>query len=227
VPTGSSRSPEPTLSPRSGPTMAVVTTGAGAPRDSWFSPKIEVRMSSVDGRGSFAAQRIEPGEAVEVWGERANGRLVVTYTTDRGLAERARAKGKDVMQWDDDLYSIEERGSDEGYLLNHSCGSNLWFKDAFTLLARRGVEPGEEVTIDYALLEADEAFRASWHCRCGTKNCRGTVTGRDWQLADVQARYAGHFSPLLEKRIARQRSGLPSFGLHCVDKDYPGAPRKP
>ena len=78
--------------------IAVVTTGAGAPRDSWFSPKIEVRTSSVEGRGSFAVQRIDPGEVVEVWGERSEGKLVVTYTTDRGLAERARAKGKDVKQ---------------------------------------------------------------------------------------------------------------------------------
>ncbi len=187
----------------------MVTTGAGAPRDSWFSPKIEVRTSSVEGRGSFAVQRIDPGEVVEVWGERSEGKLVVTYTTDRGLAERARAKGKDVKQWDDDLYGIEDRGADEGYFLNHSCDSNLWFKDAFSLLARRGAEPGEELTIDYALFEADEAFRASWLCRCGTKNCRGIVSGRDWQLADVQARYVGHFSPLLEKRIARQRSGRP------------------
>jgi len=60
----------------------------------------------------------------------------------------------------------------------------------------------------YALFETDEAFRASWRCRCGTENCRGTVTGRDWQLADLQARYVGHFSPLLEKRIARQRCCL-------------------
>jgi hypothetical protein len=126
----------------------VVTTGAGAPRDSWFSPKIEVRTSSVEGRGSFAVQRIDPGEVVEVWGERSEGKLVVTYTTDRGLAERARAKGKDVKQWDDDLYGIEDRGADEGYFLSHSCDSNLWFKDAFSLLARRGAEPGEELTID-------------------------------------------------------------------------------
>ena len=150
----------PALSRGSRLIIAVVTTGAGAPRDSWFSPKIEVRASPVGGRGSFAAQRIEPGEVVEVWGERADGKLVVTYTADRGLAEAARAKGKDVGQWDDDLYSIEDRGADDGYFLNHSCDSNLWFKGAFTLLARRGAEPGEELTIDYALFEADEAFRA-------------------------------------------------------------------
>jgi hypothetical protein len=199
--------PVPTLSRGSRLIIAVVTTGA--PRDSWFSPKIEVRASPVEGRGSFAAQRIEPGEVVEVWGERVNGRLVVIYTADRGLAERARAEGKGVGQWDEGLYSIEEKGADEGYFLNHSCDSNLWFEGAFTLLTRRRAEPGEELTIDYALFEADEAFGAPWLCRCGTEGCRGTVTGRDWQLADVQARYAGHFSPLLEKRIARQRSGLP------------------
>jgi hypothetical protein len=29
------------------------------------------------------------------------------------------------------------------------------------------------------------------------------LTGRDWKRVDVQARYAGYFSPLLEKRIVR------------------------
>lgn len=100
-------------------------------------------------------------------------------------------------------------GADDGYFLNHSCDPNLWFEDAFTLVARRRVEPGEELTIDYMLFEADESFRASWRCCCGARSCRGTFTGRDWQLADVQARYAGHFSPLLEKRVARERSELP------------------
>jgi hypothetical protein len=158
-----------------------------------------------------------------VWAERANGKPVVTYTADRGLADGARAEGKDVGQWDDDLYSIEDRGADDGYFLNHSCDSNLWFKGAVTLLARRGAEPGEELTIDYALFEADEAFRAPWPCRCGTENCRGTVTGRDWQPADVQARYAGHFSPLLEKWIASQRSGLHGCCQVGQAGSWPGA----
>jgi hypothetical protein len=42
------------------------------------------------------------------------------------------------------------KGADDGYYLNHSCGSTLGFKGAFTLVARRAITPGDEVTLDYA-----------------------------------------------------------------------------
>jgi uncharacterized protein len=42
-------------------------------------------------------------------------------------------------------------------------------------------------------------------CRCGGTGCRGTVTGADWHRADLQARYRGHFSPFIERRIAGTR----------------------
>jgi SET domain-containing protein len=176
---------------------------ACVPRDSWYSPKIEVRQSPTHGRGTLATERIEAGEVVEVWGERSNGIPTVFYTGDREALETARAEGKVVMQWDDDLFSIEEKGGDDGYFLNHSCDSNLWLNDAFTLVARRAIERGEELTLDYALFESDESLVAPWRCRCNTSACRNVLTGRDWINDEVQARYAGHFSPLIEKKIAR------------------------
>jgi SET domain-containing protein len=187
--------------------MGVMASTADVPRDSWFSPKIKIRASGIHGRGTFAAERIAEGESVEIWGERTSGETTVIYTNDRVLVESARREGKIVMQWDDDLFSIEDKGADDGYFLNHSCDSNLGFRDAFTLVARREIEPGEEVTLDYVLFEADEAFVAEWPCTCGAAICRGTVTGQDWQRADLQARYSGCFSPLLEKRIARAIRG--------------------
>lgn len=100
------------------------------PRDSWFSPRIEVRNSPLDGRGAFAKERIQADEIVEIWGEHAHGRLAVIYTADQGAALAARGDGKAVMQWDTDLFSIEEKGADD---LNHSCDSTLWPEGAFTL----------------------------------------------------------------------------------------------
>jgi hypothetical protein len=173
------------------------------PRDSWFSPKIKIQGSDVHGRGTFAAERIAAAEVVEVWGERTGGETTVIYTGDLEAVQLARREGKVVMQWDDELFSIEDKGGDDGYFLNHSCDSSLGFKDAFTLVARRDIEPGEEVTLDYVLFESDEAFVATWCCTCGAETCRRRVTGKDWQRGEVQARYAGYFTPLLEKRIAR------------------------
>jgi hypothetical protein len=42
-------------------------------------------------------------------------------------------------------------------------------------------------------------------CACGSPLCRGRVTGDDWQRHDLQARYAGYFSPYLQRRIERSR----------------------
>ena len=142
----------------------------------------------------FATSPLGAGGIVAIWG----GALV-----DREAAERARAVGKLVMQIDDNLYSVEERGEDESYFMNHSCDPNVWMTDAATIVARRSISSGEELTIDYALFEAVEDFTAEWECVCGSNNCRKRVTGRDWRLSELQERYAGHFLPLIGKRIAR------------------------
>ncbi len=105
------------------------------------------------------------------------------------------------MQLDDNLYSVEERGDDRTYFMNHSCDPNVWMTDAVTLVARRGIPTGEELTVDYALFEADEGFTAKWTCACGSNLCRKRVTGRDWRRPDLQERYAGHFLPLIARRI--------------------------
>ena len=40
-----------------------------------------------------------------------------------------------------------------------------------------------------------------FECACGTSLCRGRVTGEDWRNPELWERYAGHFSPYLERRI--------------------------
>jgi len=69
-----------------------------------------------------------------------------------------------------------------------------------TLVARRAIEPGEELTTDYALFELDRDWSARWRCRCGTPHCRGVVTGRDYELPELQERYGTHFHPALLKK---------------------------
>jgi hypothetical protein len=86
---------------------------------------------------------------------------------------------------------------------NHSCEANLWMADEVTLIARRPIAAGEEVTVDYATHTADLAW--SMTCSCGSPHCRRIVTNEDWRRPDVQVRYAGHFSPFLNRRIAAAR----------------------
>lgn len=164
------------------------------PKETWINPKIEIKETANKGKGMFATKLVKTGETVLIWGGEY---------TDREGAEKAKRKGKLVLQWDDNLFSVEDAGEDLGYYINHSCDSNTWMKNAYTLIARRDIRAGEEVTADYALWEADSNYVSKWKCQCGLSVCRKRVTGSDWKLTEVQERYAGHFSPLINKRVER------------------------
>ncbi|HSB00646.1 MAG TPA: SET domain-containing protein-lysine N-methyltransferase, partial [Anaerolineales bacterium] len=91
--------------------------------------------------------------------------------------------------------------------MNHSCDSNAWMDDEVTLVARRDIEPGEEVTVDYALFTTQSSWMLDNRCHCGSPHCRRTITGDDWRRKDVQERYRNHFSPFINRRIERLRKG--------------------
>lgn len=166
------------------------------PKEDWLSPKIEIRETSNRGKGMFALESIKEGEPVIKWGG--------TYV-NKEIAQQAKAEGKLVMQFDEDLYSIEDRGESDAYFINHSCEPNVWMEGAFTLVAMGDVDTGEELTADYAIWETDESKVSSWECHCGATHCRHRITGEDWQLPDLQEKYLGHFLPLINKRIGDSR----------------------
>lgn len=159
----------------------------------WINPKAKVQTSTIEGKGLFALSPISIGEVVVRWGG--------TYVSkEEALA--AQKSGKLIMQWDDDLYSVEDRGEEDGYFINHSCDSNLWMNGAYELVARKQIPAGVELTADYALWEARPRYISSWTCACGKSNCRQKVTGLDWQNMTLQKKYKDHFTPLINKRIA-------------------------
>ncbi len=157
---------------------------------SWLDPRVVVSPSPVEGRGLFARASIEEGEVVM--------RLGGEVLTDDEFAARPLGKYSSLAIGDRlNLLLDDDSPVTFG---NHSCDANLWMADEVTLTARRRIEPGDEVTVDYALHTADLPW--SMPCRCGSPVCRGTVTNEDWRRPDVQQHYAGHFSPFLNRRIA-------------------------
>jgi hypothetical protein len=109
------------------------------------------------------------------------------------------------IQIGDDLFiapvTDEER---EGSMLysNHSCDANLGIRGEITFLAMRDIVTGEELTHDWALTDDDEY---SVECNCGARNCRRTLTGKDWQRPELQERYRDYFSAYLAGKIAQLR----------------------
>lgn len=168
--------------------------------DCWLHPDVEVRSSPIEGEGLFARAAIPAGTAVS----RLGGRLV-TWPQLRALLDAAaREPGHpyvDTITVTGTLHLVVPPGSPNGKG-NHSCDPNLWWVDAYTLAARRDIAAGDELTNDYATSTADPAF--TMPCRCGTPHCRGTVTGDDWQLPTLRARYGPHWVPALLARIDTQ-----------------------
>ncbi len=110
------------------------------------------------------------------------------------------------MQRDADLFICEGGEDNDAFAINPSCDLNVWLCDTFTLTTMRTIATGEELTIDYAMLGGDGNAPAERDCRCGSAVCRGAITGTDWTIASLQKRYAGHFIPLISKRITATAS---------------------
>lgn len=168
--------------------------------DSWLDPRVAVRPSPIAGFGLFAEAPISAGEAVIRWGGR-------TFTDEELKVTSLRTNS--VAQIGERVYMAEpadgEASPDE--YMNHSCEPNLWMQDEVTLVAMRDIEMGEELTADYATWVTDHlpdhADYTQFTCQCGSPLCRGSISGNDWQLPELQERYGGHFSPFLNRRITQ------------------------
>lgn len=154
-----------------------------------------VQESAISGQGLFASSPLDAGTVVV----RVGGRLVDTETLQM-LIETS-AHYVDTLTVLEDVHLVLPAASTVHYG-NHSCDPNLWHVGPYEIATRRPVLPGEELTVDYATQTGAPGF--SMPCGCGTAVCRGEVTSEDWRRADLQARYAGHWVPALEARIARQ-----------------------
>jgi hypothetical protein len=160
--------------------------------------RVIVKRSAIEGQGGFASEPISQNEVVGIIGG-------TVMTEAEFQAFIATADRFDAIQIDEDLHLVDlspnSRASNGSF--NHSCDSNLWMQDEVTIVARRDILAGEELTVDYALFTVLPNWVLDQACQCSSFFCRHTVTGNDWLLADVQQRYKDHFSPFINQRIAR------------------------
>jgi uncharacterized protein len=177
----------------------------------WLHPDLEVRPSPIAQLGLFARAPIAADTVVS----RVGGRLVSGAQLDALFADTAQRPGQpyiDTISVGDDLHLVLPPGQ-LNHFGNHSCDPNLWWIDVYTLAARRPISAGEEVTNDYGTSSAVAGF--SMRCTCGSPLCRRTVTGRDWERADLQERYGDHWIPLLLDRIKQGRQADATRRRRC------------
>lgn len=163
---------------------------------SYLSPKAEARsLPEKGGYGIFARQAFTQGELILVWGG-----IIYTYEQYLQAPEHRRPH---FVQLEEGLYLGTPYDNPEpADYMNHACSPNAGFAGQIALVALRDISAGAEICIDYAM--CDGSPYDEFDCACGTPECRGRVTGNDWSLPELQARYAGYFIPYLQRRIDRQ-----------------------
>jgi uncharacterized protein len=158
---------------------------------SYLTPKAHIVPLSRRGLGCIVEQPITRGETTAAFGGWA--------ATAAELTALERPHRSLAIQIDDDLYLVSPTQS-PGDCINHSCDPSCGLVGSVLLIAMRDIAAGEELSFDYAT--ADSSDFDEFDCHCGTRQCRGRVSATDWMRPDLQQRYAGYFSPYIERRIS-------------------------
>ena len=156
--------------------------------------------SEIHGFGLFTQDSIEKDDIILRFG----GRLLLDNARFSKAIVRSTA-----LFLSDNVLLAQPAGTERDIsdFINHSCSPNSGLSDAITLVAIERIEPGREITSDYAFWEGASGYRMKSTCECGSRYCRGTITGDDWRLEFVRMNYYSYFSPFIRRRID-------SFGKH-------------
>jgi hypothetical protein len=169
------------------------------------------------GFGSFALELIPKGSHIATFG----GPIL---TTAAFSLEPPDVRSRSI-QIERDSYLTGPPQREPGDTINHSCEPNCGMRNASQIVTIRDVLKGEELTYDYSM--SDTADYDEFRCGCGAQTCRGTVTGIDWKLPDIQARYKGYFSPYIARKIVaeKQKQTLTKSVVEKLVAQYDSNPR--
>jgi hypothetical protein len=166
------------------------------------------------GKAVYARDALEAGDLVAVW----SGRIVGAD----GLDVLPPVIRRHTVQVEERLYLASLSPDEPPDFINHSCEPNAGLDGQVAIVALHRIQSGEEVTIDYAM--CDGSSYDEFECECGSTLCRGRVTGEDWRNPTLWERYAGHFSPYLERRIRalkrrrlRRKRSLVAVGTEATE----------
>lgn len=160
-------------------------------------PDVAIGPSAMHGRGTFATRRLSRGTLLLV----IAGHLA-TLEEEAGLPHNIQDAGVQIAS---DLVLTPGTSQLAGGInyVNHCCDPNAGFHGQIFLVALRDIAQGEEITFDYAMCLGDGPHAAPYRleCHCGSAQCRGWITDRDYTIAELQTRYRGFFQPYLQARI--------------------------
>jgi D-alanine-D-alanine ligase len=146
--------------------------------------------------GVYATRDIEAGETIMVFEEQPH-HLVTRTHVERSWGEPHRS-WFERYAWplSDEVWVTWSPDPEEWRPVNHGCDPTAWL-EGLDVVARRDIEAGEEITLDYATFY-DERMPA-FKCGCGAPTCREIIRGDDWRREFV-ALYGAHVSDHIRRR---------------------------
>lgn len=118
---------------------------------------VEIRPSSIDGKGLFALRRFERGEVVLRWN--------LSHAIPNEEVASLTPEEQQYLHPLDEYRSLVVQRPER--FVNHSCNNNTMVRE-FCDVAIRTIEPGEEITSDYS----SDGSGTSFDCTCASKDCR-------------------------------------------------------
>ncbi len=142
-------------------------------------PKIVVRSSRIHGRGVYAGRRLAKGERIIEY----KGEVISWREADRRPPSDPADPNHTFFFALDDHRHVIDAGVDGNAArwINHSCAPNCETTEddgRVFIEALRDIRAGEELSYDYGLIIDERitpTLKKQHQCRCGTKDCRGTM----------------------------------------------------
>ena len=128
--------------------------------------QLEIRESKIHHRGVYTREEIPARHKV------------IEYTGEKISRRETKRRGDGPLTYLftlDNYWTIDGSvGGSGAEIINHCCDPNLYtciFKRHILYMSKRVIRAGEELTIDYRFEKNVERVI----CRCGARNCRGTI----------------------------------------------------
>ena len=166
----------------------------------WLTQKAETRSSGIEGKGTYATQKILKNEIVAIFGGKVLDTASWKKISDDEITSLALPLDEEFVITPS---KISEAGDSD--FVNHSCNPNCGIRGQIMLVAMRDINVNDEITFDYAMVLADiPSDDCEFECECGQLICRKIVTSNDWKNVELQEKYRGYFSDYITRKILKK-----------------------
>lgn len=130
----------------------------------------EIKKTKEKGNGVFCKKEIKAGTVIgDYLGKVIN---ITEYDIETDKKELY------LMYFSDNAFIYPNLKKPGVHLINHSCDPNCWiyiFHGHTLFFALKKINPDEEFTISYLLCPKEICKSCTHICKCGSKNCTGTM----------------------------------------------------